>query len=173
MENAMKTIKLEKITLNCGTSTDAAKLERAVKMLSKISKRKVVKDYARKRLPAFGIRPGLEIGCRVTLRGKEAEELLKRLLESTGNEFPRKQFNDGSFSFGIKEYIEIPGMEYMADVGIMGLEVCVTLTRAGLKIGERKIKRGKVPLRHRITKEETAQFMMEKFGTKITEGSKK
>jgi large subunit ribosomal protein L5 len=163
----MKSVKLEKITLNCGTGTDPAKLERAFKLLSQISGKKPVRIRTIKRLPAFGLRPGLQIGCKVTIRKKSAEELLKRLLQSIGNKIKAKQICSGYFAFGIKEYIEIPGMTYNRDVGIMGLEVCVTLTRAGMRVTERRIKTGKIPKRHKITKEESISFLKEKFNTEI------
>ena len=109
----------------------------------------------------------MPIGCKVTLRGKKAPELLKRLLESIGNKLKKKQFNPGSFAFGIKEYIEIPGVAFQREVGIMGLEACVTLARPGYRIEEKKIKMGKVPIRHRITKEDTIQFMKANFNLEI------
>ena len=43
---------------------------------------KPVPTKTNKRIPTWEIRPGLQIGCKVTLRGKKAEELLKRLLEA-------------------------------------------------------------------------------------------
>jgi large subunit ribosomal protein L5 len=163
----MKDLKLDKITLNCGTGTDPAKLERAFKLLGQISGKKPVRIRTMKRLPAFGLRPGLQIGCKVTIRKKPAIDLLKRLLESVGNKLKAKQICPGYFAFGIKEYIEIPGMTYNREVGIMGLEVCATIGRAGKRITERKIKTGRIPKRHRITKEETIEFIKKMFNTEI------
>ena len=51
----------------------------------------------------------------------------------------------------------------------MGLEACVTLSRAGYRIEEKRLKSGKVPIRHRITKEETIDFIKNKFNTEILE----
>lgn len=163
----MKKIKLEKVTLNCGTGADQAKLERAMKLLQALSESKPVKTKSKKRIPGFAIRVGLPIGCKVTLRGKKAFDLLKRLFESVGNKIKKKQFNPGSFAFGIKEYIEIPGIQFQREVGIMGLEVCVTLARPGYRIEEKKLKSGKVPLRHRISKEETINFINENYNIQI------
>ena len=58
-------------------------------------------------------------------------------------------------------------MAYHRDIGIMGMDVNVTLGRPGFRINKRRGKTGKVPLRHRITKEETAQFMKDNFDTVI------
>jgi len=168
-QNKMKKIKLEKLTLNCGTGSDQAKLERAIKLLQVISGMKPIKTKSKKRIPGFGIRVGLPIGCKVTLRGQKAAELLKRLFETIGNKLKKKQFNPGSFAFGIKEYIEIPGVAFQREVGIMGLEACITLSRAGYRIEEKRLKSGDVPIRHRITKEETIQFIKDNFNTEILE----
>ncbi len=159
--NPMREIRIEKVTLNC--SAPAEKLEKAVKMLEIVTGEKAKKTKSKKRIPAFGIRPGLEIGCKVTLRKKKAIEILKRLLATVENKLQEKQFNPGSFAFGIKEYIEIPGISYQRDIGIIGLDVAVTLERRGFCIKKKKIKAGKIPKRHRISKEETIEFMKKNF----------
>lgn len=164
--NIMRKIKIEKITLNCGTA-DPAKLAKAVKLLETISGKKAVKTPAKKRIPEFGIRPGLAIGCKVTLRGKDAVELLKRIFEGVGNKLNKRQFNPGSFSFGIKEYIQIPTFTYLRDVGIIGFEATVTLTRAGYNVKKRKIKKGRIPKRHRITAQETIDFAKENLNIEV------
>ncbi len=163
----MRKIKLEKITLSCGTGTAPGTVEKAIKLLNLISNKSPIKTFSNKRIPAFNVRPGLAIGCKVTIRGKDARELLIRLLSSIGNKLSQKQFNPGSFAFGIKEYIEIPGIVYQREIGIIGLDVSVTLARAGFRVNRRR-KKGRVPNRHRITKEETEQFMKDNFNT-ITE----
>ena len=66
-----------------------------------------------------------------------------------------------------RSYIEIPGMAYNRDIGIMGLEVCVSLTRAGKRVNLRRLKKGKIPKRHRITTEETINFIKKHFNTEI------
>jgi len=167
MNNIMRKIKIEKVTLNCGTGTSPADLEKGMRLLKIITNQQPVKTKSKKRIPAFGIRKGLAIGCKATIRGKNAVELLKRLLSVVDNRLDYKQINPGSFAFGIKEYIEIPGMTYQRDIGIKGLDVCVTLTRPGIRVSKRKISVGKTPKRHKISREETAQFMRENFNTKI------
>ena len=71
------------------------------------------------------------------------------------------------FSFGVKEYIEIPGVEYQREIGIMGLDVTVVFKRAGRRIRIKKIKSGKIPKRQVITKEEIIRFMQNKFNTRF------
>lgn len=165
--NKMKEIILEKLTLNCGTGTEASKLERALKMLQLLSNAKPVKTVATRRIPTFDISPGKNIGCMVTIRGANATELIKKLLAAINNKLSAKQINPGSFSFGIKEYIEIPGISFQRDIGILGLQACITLKRAGFGIKKRKIKKGRIPVRHRISKEETIQWIQKNFNTEI------
>jgi len=169
--NVMRRIKIEKVTLNIGVGKNPEKMEKAIKLLKKITNRKPVKTKTNKRIPAWEIRPGLEIGCKVTVRGKEAEELLKKLLEAKDNKLLERNFDDnGNLSFGIKEYIDIPGIKYDHDIGIIGLEVAVTLERPGFRIKRRKKAKKKIGKKHRITKQEAINFMKEKFN--ITIGDK-
>jgi large subunit ribosomal protein L5 len=162
--NAMKEIRVEKVTLNIGTGKPGPELEKALKLLKDLSGKKPVETKTTKRIPTWSLRPGLAIGAKVTLRGKAAEELLGRLLESIDNQLTKKKFdNEGNFSFGIKEYIDIPGTTYNMEIGIIGLEVAVTLSRPGFRIKNRNIRKKKIPRRHRIPKEDAMNFVKEKF----------
>jgi large subunit ribosomal protein L5 len=90
------------------------------------------------------------------------------MLAAIGNTLRRKQVGENTFSFGIEEYIEIPGIEYQRDIDIMGLDVTVVFKRPGRRVSLRKIKRGKVSKRQRISRDEMMKFMEENFGTKFT-----
>tara|TARA_Y100000310_G_scaffold138289_2_gene137227 strand:+ start:31933 stop:32448 length:516 start_codon:yes stop_codon:yes gene_type:complete len=167
-DNIMRSIKLEKINLNLGVGSPGDKLENAVKLLKTITGEKPVKTVGKKRIPTWGVRPNLEIACRVTVRGKKAEEVLKRLFTSVKNTIAASKFDDqGNFAFGIPEYLSIPGMEYDTKIGIIGLEVAVTLQRPGFRIKRRKLKKTKVPQKHNITKEEAIEFVKQKFSATI------
>ena len=103
----------------------------------------------------------------VTLRGEEAEKILRRLLGAVDNFIDESQFADNAFSFGIKEYIEIPGTEYKREIGIKGLNVTVVFIRAGFRVKKRKIKRAKLPEKQIIRSEEIIKFMQENFETEV------
>ena len=166
----MRNIRIEKVTLNMGAGKEQNKLEKGVKLLKTITGIAPVKTASTKRIPGWGIRPGLPIGCKLTLRKKAARKLLMRLLEARDNRLIPKQFDDsGNVSFGIPEYIDIPDVKYDPEIGIMGLEVCVTLERPGFRIKRRKIQQKKVPQKHRVTKEEAMEFMTKEFNIKIGE----
>lgn len=158
----MRNIKIEKVVLSVGATGD--ELEKGVKLLEILTKRKVAKMKSKKRIPTWGVRPGLEIGAVVTLR-KEIVPFLKRMLETIDNKLKKKQISENNFSFGIPEYIEIPGVEYQREIGIRGFDVTVVFKRAGKRIGLKKVKRGKIPKKQRISKEEIIKFMEENFQT--------
>jgi len=167
-ENAMRQLRISKVTLNIGAGKSTEKLEKGVKLLQAITGIPPVKTVTNKRIPNWGLRPGLPIGCKLTLRKASSLELLKRLFQSRSNKLSGSQFdNEGNVSFGISEYIDIPGVNYSPAIGIMGLEVCVTLERPGFRIKRRKIMKRKIPPSHRITKGEAIDFMKEKFGIAV------
>lgn len=167
-ENPMRQIRIEKVTLNIGTGGPGTDLDKAMKLLKKITDAKPIQTASRKRIPTWKIRPGLAIGCKVTIRGKKAEELLKRLLQAVDNRLkPAKFDKEGNFSFGIPEYLDIPQAEYDMEIGIIGLEVAVTLQRPGYRIRRRKAQRKKIPVKQKISKDEAINFMQEKFGVKV------
>ncbi len=167
--NRMQEIRIEKVTLNIGAGKSPERLEKGVKLLEKISGRQPVKTFTNKRIPNWGLRPGLPIGCKITLRKTLAAETLKKLLAAKDNKLAIKQFDgEGNVAFGIHEYIDIPGIGYDPEVGIMGLEVCVTLERPGFRIKRRKISKRKLKA-HKITKDAAVEFMRENFGARIGE----
>jgi large subunit ribosomal protein L5 len=168
--NKMNEFKVEKVVLNIGGTED--KLEKGTILLEKISGKKPVKVKALKRIPTWKVRPGLEVGTKVTLRGKDAEEMIKKLLPAIDNTLKSKQIQNNFFSFGIHEYIEIPGAEYIREVGIMGFETTVVFVRPGKHIEHKKIKRGKRPKRITVTKEEIINYLETKYKTTIVRGKK-
>ena len=160
-KDIMKKIKIAKITLNIGAGKNEELLNKGLILLQKLSPQTSVKTVAKKRIPGWGLRQGLAIGCKVTIR-KNAGELLKRLLTAKGNALSTRNFDtEGNFSFGIPEYIDIPGLEYDPKLKIMGLEAAVTLERPGYRIKKRKVKVERVGKKHLISKDEAIAFMKE------------
>lgn len=168
--NPMRDIRIEKVTLNIGAGKDQSRLDSAVMLLKNIAEAKPVKTFTNKRIQEWGLRPGLPIGCKVTLRKGKAKELLARLLDAKDKILRESQFDDnGNVSFGIAEYIDIHGVKYDPKIGIMGLEVCVTLKRAGYRIKRRRLLRRKIPKKHKISKEDAIGFMKKEFNVSVGE----
>ena len=161
--NPMRSIFIEKVVLSCGAT--GPDLQKAAKLLTIISGMKAQIIATNKRIPDFGVRPGLEVGTRVTLRNEKALELLKRLLGALDNNLYEDQISPNHFSFGIKEYIEVPGIEYQREIGIRGLNVTVVFARPGLKVKRKKIKQGTVPKKQSVSVKEIIKFMEDKFST--------
>src|SRR3989344_148100 len=166
--NAMKEIRIEKITFNIGTGEAGSKLDKAVKLLQTLTAQKPVATIAKRRLPTWGVRPGMTIGAKVTVR-KNQDKVIEKMLQAVGNKLSIKKIGNGEFSFGIPEYIEIPGAKYDLDIGIIGLGVTVTLERRGFRVKRMSVKKMKIPQRHLISKEETIEFLKTKFNTKIAD----
>jgi len=168
--NSMREISIEKITLNIGAGKDQAKLEKGLKLINSIAGKSPVKTFTKKRIQEWGLRPGLPIGCKLTLRKTMAIDVLKRLLEAKDNTLQDTNMdNEGNISFGIREYIDIPGVEYDPDIGIMGLQVCITLKRKGFRIKRRALKKSDIPKKDRIKKDEAIEFMKKEFNLKVGE----
>lgn len=168
--NKMKNIRIEKVTLNVGAGKDPKQLEKAEKLLENITGIKPVKTTTQKRIQGWGLRPGLPIGCKITLRGKAAEEMTERLVYAKDNLLEESLFdNEGNISIGIKEYVDIKDAKYDVDIGMMGLQASITLTRPGFRVKNRKIRNSKIPSKHRIKKEEAIQFMKENYKVKTGE----
>ena len=166
--NQMKNIRIEKVTLNIGAGKDQARLEKGLVLLNAVTNATPIKTITNKRIQEWGLRPGLPIGCKLTLRKDRAIKMLPRLLVAIDNKLREKQFdNNGNIAFGIHEYIEIPGVKYDPKIGIMGFEVCVTLERPGYRIKRRRFMARRIPARHRISKQEAIDFITSNFNTKV------
>ncbi|MEK6830567.1 MAG: hypothetical protein AABX77_00895 [Nanoarchaeota archaeon] len=161
-QNKMRDVEIEKMVLHCGGVDE--KLERAVKLLNKITGRKIYIVSSTKRFPEFGISPGKQSGCKVTIRNKnEINELLKKFFSALDNTIKRKQITENQFCFGIKEYIEVPGLEYERDIGILGFEVRLVFKRKGKRVSFKKIKQGNLPKKQHVIKEEIIDFLIKNF----------
>jgi large subunit ribosomal protein L5 len=170
MTNIMKEIRIEKVTLNIGAGKEQANLNKAIKVIKDITGIEPVKTITKKRIAGWCLRPGLPIGCKLTLRKTQIPEILKRLLSAKDNILSQKSFdNCGNISFGIAEYIDIPGTKYDPKIGIMGLQICITLTRPGFRIKKRKLNVSKLGHDHKITKQESIDFMKKNYAVKIKE----
>ncbi|UCD07934.1 MAG: 50S ribosomal protein L5 [Candidatus Aenigmatarchaeota archaeon] len=167
--NPMREIRLEKLTLNMGAGESGPKVEKSKTILEKITGKKVVITKTHKRT-TFGMAQKRDIGVRVTLRGKEAKDLLKRLLEAVENRLKPSQFDaSGNFSFGVHEYIHIPGIKYDPDVGILGMDVCVTLERPGFRVKRKNTKSSKVGKKHKITPADAMEWVKKEFKGEVKE----
>jgi large subunit ribosomal protein L5 len=170
MSEKMRTIKIEKLTINIGSGKEQANLNRAITVVKEITGLNPVKTITNKRIASWGLRPGLPIGCKITLRRKQIPQILQNLLNAKDNILSARSFDNlGNISFGIKEHIDIPGIKYDPKIGVMGLQACITLERPGFRTKKRKLFNSVIGKRHKITKQEAIDFMKKNYSVKIKE----
>lgn len=147
----MQQIGIKKVVVNIGVGSPGKELRNAKELLQRITGEKPIRTKAEEKIPDFGIRPGLEVGCMVTLRGKKAGKILNKFLGAL-EELKNKQISPGTMSFGIKEYIEIPRVEYDPEIGMFGMDVSVVLEKPG---------------NQKISKAETIRFFEDNFEVEV------
>ncbi len=156
----MKEILIDKIVVNMGVGGDPDEMKRAQKIMDVVTKRKSIQTKTQMKAPEWGLRPGLAIGLKVTFRGKSAREFFDNTILAKEKKLSAKNFDErGNFGFGVKEYIDIPGMRYDPKLGIRGFDVLVTLKRRGYRVKSRKLKPSKVGKSHVINKQEAIDFV--------------
>lgn len=168
LENPMQRVRVNKVVVNSSVGEGGVRLERAVKILEMLTGQKPSVRKAKKTIRGFGIRKGEPIAAMVTLRGAKAEDFLKRAFAAVGNRLSSTSFDEhGNFAFGIREHLEFPGTRYDPELGIIGMDVIVHLSRPGLRVSERRMRRSKIGRRHKLTKEEGIEFIKSRFGVQI------
>ncbi|RLG04785.1 MAG: 50S ribosomal protein L5 [Thaumarchaeota archaeon] len=169
-DNPMRRIRVEKVVVNSCIGASTPRLERAAKIIEMLTGQRPELRKAKKTIKGFGIYRGQPIAVRVTLRKDKAVEFLQKALQAVNNILKASSFDEnGNFSFGIKEHLDIPGTKYDPELGIIGMDVCVHLSRPGLRVALRRRARSKVGSSHKVTREEAMEFMRQAFGVKIVE----
>ena len=168
LKEHMKNIDIEKIVINIGVGKSGDPFERAKMALEELTGQKPSPRGAKKSVRDFGIHKGEPIGAMVTLRKQNAKEFLKRIFLAKATTFKSSSIaNNGNLSIGIKEHIDIPGIKYNPDIGIFGMDVCISLKRPGYRISKKR-NPDKIGKKHKITKEESIDFFQKIFGVEAT-----
>ena len=172
MNTMHDTVRIEKLTINFGAGKDQAKLEKGAALIQALSGIKPVRVMTKKRIPAWGLRPGLPVGAKLTLRGSSAETMLKRTLTARDFKLPPSTLdNKGNLSFGLKEYLEIEGAQYDPAIGILGLQISVTISKPGSRVKHRAIRTKTIGKRQAVTREEARAFLTQRFKLSFGETS--
>jgi large subunit ribosomal protein L5 len=167
-EQPMLKPKIEKVVVNLNVGKSGEPLEKASKVLQELTSQTPVKMKAKKTIRDFGIRQGEPIACVVTLRKQKAIDFLKKVLPVVDNKISRSSFdNQGNFAFGIKEHIEIAGVKYDPDVGIFGMDICVSMSRPGYRVKNRRKEKARIGSKHVLTPEEAVLFVKQTLGVEI------
>jgi large subunit ribosomal protein L5 len=137
-ENRFSIPKLEKIVVSMGVSssvTDKKFMEEAVSALGEITGQKPVRCKARKSVASFRVREGMDLGCKVTLRGRRMYEFLDRLISLA---LPRvRDFRgvkvdafdgNGNYSMGLNEQMVFPELNPDKYTRIQGMNISINST---------------------------------------------
>jgi large subunit ribosomal protein L5 len=133
-ENVMEIPRLEKVVVNMGLGEaiqNPKALDAALADLTAISGQKPIVTKAKKSIAAFKVRQGMNIGCKVTLRGQRMYEFVDRLISAaiprvrdfkgvSANAFDGR----GNYTLGLKEQLIFPEIDYDKIDRIRGMEVC-------------------------------------------------
>ncbi len=167
-ENHTLKPRIRKVTVNISVGKSGEPLEKAVRILEQLTSQRPVKRKAKKTIKDFGITKDEPISCVVTLRGEKAAEFLNKTLQAVDKKIPKEHFdNNGNFSFGVKEHIEIPGVKYVPALGIFGMDISVNLSRAGYRVKERRRAKSSIGRSHLLKPEEAMVFAKDALDVEI------
>ena len=137
-ENVMQVPKLDKIVINMGVGEakeNPKALESAVADLETITGQKAVLTKAKNSIANFKIREGMNIGCKVTLRGEKMYEFLDRLVNLAlprVRDFrginPNSFDGRGNYALGIKEQFIFPEIEFDKVNKVRGMDIIFVTT---------------------------------------------
>src|SRR5687768_14162329 len=137
-KNILSLPRLEKIVINMGVGqaiTDKKYMEDAVAALAQIAGQKPIVRKSRKAVANFKLREGMEIGCKVTLRGARMYEFLDRLVSLAlprVRDFrglnPNAFDGHGNYNLGLTEQLVFPELnpdKYTRPQG-MNITLCIS-----------------------------------------------
>ena len=136
--STMQVPRIEKIVINIGVgdaSSNAKFIEDSVKELTQITGQKPVITKAKKSIATFKIREGMNIGCKVTLRGQRMFDFYDKLISVA---LPRtRDFRGisktgfdgrGNYTLGVREQLIFPEINYEQVSRVRGMDVIIVTT---------------------------------------------
>jgi len=137
-KNIHQVPRLSKIVVNMGVGDairDAKLLDAAVEDLMMITGQRPAITRAKKSVASFKVRKGMAIGCKVTLRGARMYEFFDRLVNVAIPRIrdfrglsPHSFDGHGNYTFGIKEQIVFPEIDYDKVVKVRGMDITIQTT---------------------------------------------
>ncbi|MCH8985159.1 MAG: 50S ribosomal protein L5 [Acidobacteria bacterium] len=138
LENVMQAPRMQKIVVNMGVGDatgDSKLVNAAVEDLRVITGQQPKVNRAKKSISNFKLREGQAIGASVTLRGDRMWEFFDRLVTLA---IPRirdfrglnpKGFDgNGNYTFGVKEQLMFPEIDYDNVVKVRGMDITLVTT---------------------------------------------
>ncbi len=160
--------RIAKVTINIGVGEAGEKLSKAETVLKNISNNKPVQTLSKTTNKDWGIRERMPIGCKVTLRKKQAIDFLTEALKTRENKMADYSFdNQGNLSFGIPDHTLFKDQKYDPSIGIFGMDIAVTMEKPGYRVKRRRVNKGKIPKKHQVTKEEAMKYFIEELKVEV------
>ncbi len=138
--NRLRVPRLKKISVNMGVGlgvSDSKAIQSAVEELALITGQRPVVTKASKSVAGFKLREGMDVGCRVTLRGKIMYEFLDRLINIALPRIkdfrglsPRAFDGRGNYTLGLSEQIVFPEVDVDKLYRTQGMDITI-VTSAG------------------------------------------
>ena len=136
--SVMQIPKLEKIVINMGVGEvreNAKALESAIRDMETITGQKAVVTKAKKAIATFKIRQGMNIGCKVTLRGDNMYNFLDKLISISLPQVrdfrgvsPKAFDGRGNYTMGLKEQLIFSEINYDDVVKVRGMDIVFVTT---------------------------------------------
>ena len=155
--SAMQIPRVTMISINMGLGEAIGNkkiIESAVADLERIAGQKPVVTLARKSVAGFKVRDGWPIGAKVNLRRDRMYEFMDRLVSIA---IPRirdfrglnvKSFDGrGNYTFGLKEQIVFPEIDYDKVDSLRGMDVTITTSAANDEEAEALLRAFNFPLK--------------------------
>ncbi len=137
-KSVMQIPKLDKVVINVGVGEakeNSKAIDYAMNDLALITGQQPVITKAKKSVAQFKVREGMNIGCKVTLRGAKMYEFVDRLFNAAlprVRDFrginPNSFDGRGNYSLGIKEQLIFPEIDYDKIDKIRGMDIIFVTT---------------------------------------------
>ncbi len=162
--NPMRKPLVKKVSINFSVGASGPELEKARELCETLTKQVPAEGKAKESVRGFAIRKHEPIAVFTTLRGELAKEFLKKSLWAIEDLISSKKFDmHGNLSFGIADHLNLPNIKYDPKIGVHGFNTTVVLERNGFRVKKRRIRPHKIPMRHKISKEEGIAFFKHEY----------
>ncbi len=161
LKNILAVPRLERIVINMGVGRaiqDRKRLDEAVMHLRQLSGQQPAITRAKKSVSGFRLRKGMEIGCKVTLRGRRMYEFLDRLITLA---LPRvRDFRGlnpdsfdghGNYSLGLSEQLVFPEIDPDTVHYTQGMNITIVTTAKTDEEGYLLLKEFGMPFRKKAS----------------------
>ena len=169
--NPMMMPRISKVCVNIGVGEGGDRLLNAENVLEMVTGVKPQRTLGKIQNRDLKVRVGAPIGCKATIRnGDKIKQFLIDAFSCRENVIPSWNFDrEGNLSFGVRDYTDFPGQKYDPDIGIFGMDINVVLERPGHRISRRRRAKSKIPLKHKVTADESRTWFADNHNIKILE----